>query len=107
MSMPPVITCARPSATERVPRVTMSAGTLATATSTPFTIPHAIPPTIATTIPAAATHGPVPPIPSITFADTTDANTRTEPTDRSMPDVMITNVIPTPSTAQTATFWEI
>ena len=50
---------------------------------------------------------PLPPIASITLAATTDENTRTEPTDRSMPEVMITNVIPTPITAQTATFCEI
>ena len=43
----------------------------------------------------------------MTLAATTEEKTRTEPIDRSMPEVMMTNVIPTPSTAQTATFWEI
>ena len=44
---------------------------------------------------------------SITLAATTEENTSTDPTDRSMPEVMMTKVIPTPSTAHTATFWEI
>ena len=44
---------------------------------------------------------------SMSFAATTDENTSTEPTDRSIPEVMMTKVIPTPSTAQTAMFWEI
>ena len=66
-----------------------------------------MPLTTAATSPAAATPAPAPPIASISFADTTDENTNTDPTDRSMPEVMITNVMPTPSTAHTATFWEI
>jgi hypothetical protein len=41
------------------------------------------------------------------LAETTDENTSTEPTDRSMPEVMMTNVMPTPRTAHTATFCEI
>ncbi len=105
--MPPVRTCASPSATDSVPRVTISGGTLAMATSTPLTTPHAMPLRIAATSPTAATPIPLPPIASISLAATTDENTKTEPTDRSMPEVMITNVIPTPSTAQTATFCEI
>ena len=44
---------------------------------------------------------------SMSFAATTDEKTSTEPTDRSIPEVMMTKVIPTPSTAQTAMFWEI
>src|SRR5262245_15747678 len=107
MSMPPVMTCASPSATDSVPSVTISAGTLATATSTPLTTPHTMPLTIAATSPTTATPIPLPPITSISFAATTDENTNTEPTDRSMPEVMITNVIPTPRTAQTATFCEM
>ena len=105
--MPPVSTCARPSATESVPSVTINAGTLALATSTPLTAPHAMPLSTAATRPAAATPGPLPPMAAITFAATTDENTSTDPTDRSMPEVMITNVIPTPSTAHTATFCDI
>ena len=43
----------------------------------------------------------------MTLAATTLEKTRTDPTDRSMPEVMMTKVMPTPSTAQTATFCEI
>ncbi|HKO39306.1 MAG TPA: hypothetical protein VJU14_13155, partial [Solirubrobacterales bacterium] len=39
---------------------------------------------------------PSPPAPCITFAATTEEKTSTEPTDRSMPEVMMTNVIPMP-----------
>ena len=87
--------------------MTISGGTFATATSTPLTAPHAMPLRMAAPIPTTATPDPLPPIASITLAATTDENTNTEPTDRSMPEVMITNVIPTPNTAQTATFCEI
>ena len=77
-----------------MPSVTISDGTLAMATSTPLTMPQAMPLRIAATSPAAATPIPLPPIASISLAATTDANTRTEPTERSMPEVMITNVMP-------------
>ena len=50
---------------------------------------------------------PSPPTVSISFAAITEENTSTEPTDRSIPDVMMTNVMPTPITAHTAMFWEI
>jgi hypothetical protein len=43
----------------------------------------------------------------MSWAATTEENTRTEPTDRSIPLVMMTNVMPTPMTAQTAMFWEM
>ncbi len=66
-----------------------------------------MPLTTAASMPAAATPAPAPPIDSISFAATTDENTKTDPTERSMPEVMITNVMPTPSTAHTATFCEI
>ena len=54
-----------------------------------------------------ATPQPSPPMASITLAATTEENTSTEPMDRSMPEVMMTNVMPTPSTAHTAMFCEI
>ena len=56
-------------------------------------------------MPTMAHPSPSPPIASITFAATTEENTSTDPIDRSMPEVMITKVIPTPSTAQMETFW--
>ena len=54
-----------------------------------------------------ATPQPSPPMASISLAATTEANTSTEPMDRSMPAVMMTNVMPTPRTAHTAMFCEI
>nr|BFF03188.1 hypothetical protein GCM10020241_48630 [Streptoalloteichus tenebrarius] len=39
---------------------------------------------------------------SMVIAPATPANTSTDPTDRSIPDVMITNVMPTESTSSTA-----
>ena len=59
-------------------------------------MPHAMPTTRATTRPMRAVPQPSPPMASITFAATTEENTSTEPTDRSMPEVMMTKVIPTP-----------
>ena len=58
-------------------------------------------------MPTKAVPQPSPPMASITFAATTEEKTSTEPIDRSMPEVMMTNVIPTPSTAHTAMFCEI
>jgi hypothetical protein len=43
-------------------------------------------------------------MPFIALAETTPENTSTEPTDRSMPAVMITNVIPTAITIRIAAF---
>ena len=50
-------------------------------------------------MPTTAMPQPSPPMASITLAATTEENTSTEPIDRSMPEVMMTNVMPTPSTA--------
>ena len=105
MSRPPVMICAMPSATDSVPRVTMSGGTWALATRNPLRMPQKRPTTTATRRPTRATPQPSPPSDSIVLADTTDETTRTEPTDRSMPEVMMTNVIPTAMTAQIETFW--
>ena len=66
-----------------------------------------MPTTSATRRPTKAVPQPSPPMASITFAATTEEKTSTEPTDRSMPEVMMTNVIPTPITAHTAMFCEI
>ena len=62
---------------------------------------------MATRMPIRATPQPSPPMASITLAATTDENTSTEPIDRSMPEVMMTKVMPTPSTARSTTFWRI
>src|SRR6476620_2236271 len=106
-SIPPVMTWARPRATDRVPRVTISAGILALATRVPLITPQHTPLTRAARMPMKAVPQPCPPTASMTLAATTLENTSTEPIDRSIPEVMITNVMPTPSTAHTATFWEI
>ncbi len=62
---------------------------------------------MAASTPSSTTPGPSPPTASISFAETTEENTSTEPIDRSMPEVMMTKVMPTPSTASTARFWLI
>ena len=62
---------------------------------------------MAAMIPATITKNPSPPIPSITLAAITEANTSTEPIDRSMPEVMMMKVIPTPRTARAERFWLI
>ncbi len=106
-STPSVISCAAPRAAPNEPRVTISAGIRALAISRPLTRPQAPPPSRETTRPAAITPQPAsvasPPglSASMVFAPTTPANTSTEPTDRSMPAVMITKVIPTASTSST------
>jgi hypothetical protein len=107
MSMPPVITCARPSATDSAPSVTISGGILALAIRKPLSRPQATPATSAARMPRPATPQPSPPTDCITLAATTEEKTRTDPMDRSMPEVMITKVMPTPSTAHTAMFCEI
>ena len=105
--MPPVMTWARPRATDSAPRVTISGGILALATRKPLSVPQAMPTIRAARMPRKATPQPSPPTASMTLAATTEENTSTEPTDRSMPEVMMTKVMPTPSTAQTAMFCEI
>ena len=81
---------AMPSATDRVPRVTMSGGTLARETRKPFRVPQNRPTTTARRRPTNAAPQPTPPMASMAFAATTDDTTSTEPTDRSMPEVMMT-----------------
>jgi hypothetical protein len=93
-SIPPVISRADPSAIPRVPRVTISGGTLALVMSTPLTTPQAVPATSPATSPAAIASQP-PPMASITLAAITPEKTSTDPTERSIPAVMITKVIPT------------
>ena len=70
--------------------MTISGGTLALAIRTPLSSPQAIPQTIDTTIPTNAVPQPSPPMACMALAATTPEKTRTEPTDRSMPLVMIT-----------------
>src|SRR5512132_3708377 len=82
-SIPPVISSADPSAIPSVPRVTISGGTLALVMSTPSTTPAPIAPQLS------------PPTASITLAAITPEKTSTDPTDRSIPAVMITKVMPT------------
>src|SRR6476646_10931310 len=101
------MTWASPRATDRVPRVPISAAILALATRYPLIMPQNTPLMRAARMPMRAVPQPWPPTASMTFAATTLENTSTDPMDRSIPEVMITNVMPTPSTAQTATFWEI
>src|SRR6185312_12264264 len=89
------------------PRVTISGGILALAMRKPLSVPQAIPDASAPTMPMAAVDQPSPPTDSMILAAMTEEKTSTEPIDRSMPEVMMTKVMPTPRTAQTAMFWEI
>ena len=84
----------------------MSGGILALATKKPFRQPQAAPLTSAIRMPTIAAPAPSP-MASMALAATTLENTSTDPTDRSMPEVMMTNVMPMPSTAQTETFCAI
>ena len=68
----------------------MKAGIFALATRKPLISPQARPPASATTRPRMITPQSLPPAACIALAETTPANTRTPPTDRSMPAVMIT-----------------
>ena len=94
-SIPPVISSADPSAMPRVPRVTISGGTLALVIRTPLTTPQAVPATRPATSPTPIAPHPPPPTASITLAAMTPENTSTDPTERSIPAVMITKVMPT------------
>ena len=68
----------------------MNGGIFAFATRKPFSVPQAQPATSATTSPTRITPQPLPPTSFISLAETTPEKTSTEPTDRSMPAVMIT-----------------
>ena len=57
------------------------------------------------TVPMIAVHQPLSPIACMDFAAMTEEKTSTDPTDRSIPEVMMTKVIPTAMTAQIETFW--
>jgi hypothetical protein len=94
-SMPPVISRADPRAMPSVPRVTISGGTLALVMSTPLRTPQAVPATSPAASPATIAPQPSPPTASITLAAITPEKTSTDPTDRSIPAVMITKVMPT------------
>src|SRR3954469_5039537 len=101
-STPPVISSAAPSDMPSVPSVTMSGGIRAFAIRKPLTMPHARPASRATARPARIVPQLSPPTLFIAFTATTPLNTSTAPTDRSMPAVMITNVMPVASTSRTA-----
>src|SRR5215216_4069272 len=94
-SIPPVISRADPRAMPSVPRVTISGGTLALVTSTPLRTPQAVPATSPAASPGRIAPQPSPPTASITLAAITPEKTSTDPTDRSIPAVMITKVMPT------------
>ena len=106
-STPPVITSARPRAMPRVPSVTMSGGTFAFATRNPLTSPQPSPQPMATRAPRRAVFQPWPPRAAIALSATTPLKTRTLPTERSMPPVMITKVIPTARTPRMAVLMTI
>ena len=72
-----------------VPSVTMNGGIFAFAMRKPLRIPHAEPAIMATTSPMRMTPQPLPPTEFMSFAETTPEKTSTEPTDRSMPAVMM------------------
>ncbi len=107
MSTPPVMIWASPSAIPSEPRVTISGGILALAISVPFSSPQSSPISTETTMPRNAVPQPSPPVACITLAATTPEKTITEPIDRSMPEVTITKVMPTPSTARIEAFCAI
>src|SRR3954467_4950538 len=101
-STPPVMSSAAPSDMPSVPSVTISGGIRALAMRNPFSIPHASPASSATPRPTKIVPQLSPPTPFIALTETTPLNTSTAPTDRSMPAVMITNVMPVASTSRTA-----
>ncbi len=85
----------------------MSGGIFALAMRNPFSSPQHTPLRIDTRMPMVATPQPSPPSARIVRAETTPENTRTEPIERSMPEVMMMYVMPTPSTARIEAFWMI
>ena len=97
-----------------VPSVTISGGMFNSATNAPLITPHPTPTSSPTATPTRITPHPEliadaapPPTAIIVLAATTPENTSTEPTDRSMPAVMITYVIPTDSVSATAALTKI
>ena len=97
-----------------VPSVTMKAGTLSLAMTTPLTKPTAAaPPTPAPNPTSTAGMSGTPALkePRIASAERTEARLITHPTERSMPAVMMTKVWPSPSsrtgTMATRTFCEL
>src|SRR5918992_3728659 len=103
-STPPVMISAKPSAIPSVPSVTISGGTRAFVIRTPFSSPQPSPQPSETASPISTTPQLSPPTAFIAFAATTPENTSTDPTDRSIPAVMITYVIPTEITSRIAAF---
>jgi hypothetical protein len=84
-----------------VPRVAISGGIRPLVMNTPLTTPHPVPVAMPAAAPSAMTPQPAraPPCAAITLAATTPEKTRTDPTERSMPPVTMTKVMPTASTS--------
>src|SRR3954466_1668707 len=101
-STPPVMSSAAPSDMPSVPSVTMRGGIFALATRKPFRPPGAGPAARATTRPTGIVPQWSAPTAFIALTLTTPLKTATAPTDRSMPAVMITNVMPVAWTSSTA-----
>jgi hypothetical protein len=101
-STPPVMRSAKPSAMPNVPSVTISAGIRALATRKPLITPQPSPEPSAAPRPSRIVPQLSPPTAFISLAEMTPLNTRTAPIERSIPAVMITNVIPTARTSSTA-----
>src|SRR3954465_2373150 len=101
-STPPVMRSAAPSDMPSVPSVTISGGIRALAMRNPLSVPHAVPAARATTRPAPIVPQLSPPTAFIALTETTPLNTSTAPSDRSMPAVTITNVMPVARTRRTA-----
>ena len=105
MSRPPVMIWARPSATDRVPRVTISGGIFALATSHPLQQP---PEDAADNSAEDADEGDVPALTAHglhRLGGDHGGEDQHRPDRQVDPEVMMTKVIPTASTAQMETFW--
>jgi hypothetical protein len=93
-SDPFVMMSANPNAIPDVPRVVMRAGMRIFATKNPFSQPQRSPSETDTMNPRKIGPNPLPPRFTITIFATTPEKTRTLPTDRSIPAVVITNICP-------------
>ena len=94
------ISSATPRTMNEVPRVTMNAGTLSLAMIVPLTSPTAAAPATAARKPITAEGNsgtPALKAARIASAESTEARLMTQPTDRSMPEPMMTKVWPSPS----------
>ena len=100
MLTPSLITSASPRAAESEPRVTISGGDLRLGDQEAVqTTPGGSGRPGRRAPRRTTTPSPSPPMAAISLAEITDEKTSTEPMDRSIPEVMMTKVMPTPSTA--------